>query len=130
MKVDKFETQLVRIIFNRRNIIKDFLQAVGDKPVVGILLHLDQVRDVKDFLLPLVGHSNRTPGLHRTNSVFLHSTFTPYNNYIYCDVTGCACPSNESILFSRGPSGECLPVRFSRQEIASKKEHSMDTAPQ
>ncbi len=76
-EVHKLKAQLARIIFDRGNIREYLLEAIGDKPVVGILLNLDEIRDLQNLLLSLIGHTDRPAGLDRTNSVFLHSTFHP-----------------------------------------------------
>ena len=76
-EVDELETQLVRIVLNRGNVVKYLPESIGDKPVVGVLLNLDEIRNLKNLLLSLVRHAHRPPGSYRTNSVFLHSTFHP-----------------------------------------------------
>ncbi len=81
--IDKFQAELIAEIFDWRDVIEYLAKSLIDEPLVGCLLHLDEIRHFKNFLTPLVAHSNRSAGLYRTNSVFLHSTFHPVIFHIY-----------------------------------------------
>ena len=71
-EVNKFQTQLSAIVFNRGNVIKSFLQAIGKEPVIRVLLNFNQIRHLKNFSGPLIAHSKAFACFNRTDPVFLH----------------------------------------------------------
>ena len=50
-KVHKFKTQFAAVVLNRGNIIKNFSESLIQKPLIGILLNLNQIRHLKNFFL-------------------------------------------------------------------------------
>ena len=56
--VYKIEYQISGIIRDAGNIAENLFQALFQKPLVGILLHLDQVRHVQDFINPGEAHAS------------------------------------------------------------------------
>ena len=71
-EADEFKTELSAVVCDWRNIVEYFIQSFVEKPLVRILLDLDQVRHFQDFFLSLVAHSHAFSSFYRTNSVFFH----------------------------------------------------------
>ena len=71
-KVHKFQAELSTIILDRRDVIKNFLHSFIKKPLVGILLNLNEVRHFKYLFLSGITHTEAFVTLHWTYSVFLH----------------------------------------------------------
>ena len=56
--VYKIQYQISGIVRDAGNIAENLFQALFQKPLVGILLHLDQVRHVQDFINPGEAHAS------------------------------------------------------------------------
>ena len=63
--VYKVQNQVASVIRNPGNILKDFLQSFVQKPLVGILLYLDQVRHFQNLINAGKTHSHRFSQVHR-----------------------------------------------------------------
>ena len=72
LEVDKFKTQLSVIIFDGRNIPEYLMKTFSKEPIIRILLNLNKVRHLQNFLLPRVTHSYALTDLDRTYPVFFH----------------------------------------------------------
>jgi len=63
--IDKLQHQVARVIGDGRNVAKHLFEALVQKPVVGILLDLDQVGHVEDFIDLRKAHARRFAQLYR-----------------------------------------------------------------
>src|SRR5690606_29533106 len=55
--IRKFQDQVPGVVLYRGNVSKHLAQAFLQKPFVGVLLHLDEIGHVQDFLYPGKTHS-------------------------------------------------------------------------
>ena len=66
------QTEMPAEILDRRNVIQYFLKAFITKPLIGVLLNLDQIRHRQNFLLTLIAHSDVFAIACRMYPVFFH----------------------------------------------------------
>ncbi len=78
-EIRELQREMAAVIGDRGNIIKGFLQTFIQKPLIGTLLNIDEVRHLQNFTLAGVAHPNSLSGFHRTYSVFLH-VYTTFRN--------------------------------------------------
>ena len=76
LEIGKFQTEVAAEVRDRGDVLKCLFQAFVQKPVIGLFLDLDEVRDLQDFLLSRVAHAHVFTGLDRAHCVFLHRRFT------------------------------------------------------
>ena len=77
MKVDKIQAEMSCEILDRENIVEHFAQAFAQKPFIGILLDLYEVRHLKNFLLFGEAHADAFAGFDRTHLAFFHVSNHP-----------------------------------------------------
>ena len=72
LEIHKLQTQLFTVVADRRDVIENFLQPLVQKPLIGVLLNLDEVRHLQYLFLPGVAHPETVAVFDRTYPVFLH----------------------------------------------------------
>ena len=72
LKVHKLQTQGSAVVSNGRDIVKDLFQAFVQKPLIGVLLDLDQIRHFQNLFLSCITHTFNLGTGNRTYSVFFH----------------------------------------------------------
>ena len=96
LELAEFKAEMSREIRDRRNIIEGLAQPLVEEPLVRVLLDIDQVRDLKYFLMSGKGHSLTVTGFDRMHSAFFHSTFHPCylsSAFLFVPVLlHCGCP--------------------------------------
>ena len=80
--VNKVKNQVALVVGDRRDIVEDFLQSLFQEPFVGILLHLDQVWHVQDFVDPSETHPDIFTQLYRLDI---------YHRLTHSILSLCAC---------------------------------------
>ncbi len=68
----KSQAEMPAEILDRRNVIQYFLKALVTKPLIGVLLNLDQIRHRQNFLLALIAHTDVFTTACRMYPVFFH----------------------------------------------------------
>lgn len=71
-KINKFQYQIAAEVCNGGDILKYFLQTFVQKPLIAVLLHLNQVRHFQNFVDFGITDSGCVARTERTNSVFFH----------------------------------------------------------
>ena len=70
-------------VLDRRNVIQYLLKTFFPKPLIGVLLNLDQIRHRQYFLLALITHTDAFSTACRMYPVFFHliHPVNPVNRY-------------------------------------------------
>ena len=73
LEADEIHLQLTAVIRDRRNVIESFPESLIQEPLVGILLHLDQVGHIQNFFPSGIAHTHAVPLYDRSYSVLFHT---------------------------------------------------------
>ena len=76
---DKIQHKITGVIRNLRNIAEDLLEPLVQEPLVGILLHLDEIGHLHDLVDPPEAHAGIVAKLNRFH--FHHRLITPFFFY-------------------------------------------------
>ena len=72
LEIDKFKAQRTAVVRNGRDVVKSFLQALTQKPLIGILLDFKEIRHLQNLFLSCITHTHNLGAGCRTYSVFFH----------------------------------------------------------
>ena len=66
------------VVFDRRNVIKHFLKTLIQEPLIGCLLHLNEVRHLQHFLLAEIAHAHALAAASGMKPDLITHSFTSF----------------------------------------------------